>query len=64
MTHRTFPGVLPPAVTPCRDDLVHEDGDGSERTRAPRLPLGGEERKRILSVIRKGISTRPDTSKR
>ncbi|MFO0906981.1 MAG: dihydrodipicolinate synthase family protein [Isosphaeraceae bacterium] len=36
-----------------------ECGLGSELTRAPRLPLEGEERERILAIIRKGIATRP-----
>lgn len=38
---------------------VQECGYGSEKTRAPRLPLVGEERERIRAVIRKGIATRP-----
>lgn len=33
---------------------------GSEYVRAPRLPLIGEERERVLDIIQKGISTRPD----
>jgi 4-hydroxy-tetrahydrodipicolinate synthase len=37
-----------------------ECGIGSEMVRAPRLPLVGEERERILAVIRAGIATRPD----
>jgi dihydrodipicolinate synthase/N-acetylneuraminate lyase len=36
-----------------------ECGLGSETVRAPRLPLDGEERARILKVIRQGIATRP-----
>jgi len=36
-----------------------ETGIGSENVRAPRLPLEGEERDRILSAIREGIRTRP-----
>ncbi len=36
-----------------------EEGIGSEHVRAPRLPLIGEERERILNVIRDGIKTRP-----
>lgn len=32
---------------------------GSEMVRAPRLPLIGEERERILAIIRHGIRTRP-----
>jgi 1-pyrroline-4-hydroxy-2-carboxylate deaminase len=38
---------------------VQECGLGSELTRPPRLPLIGEERERILKIIRDGISTRP-----
>lgn len=38
---------------------VQECGYGSEKTRAPRLPLVGEERERILQIIREGIKTRP-----
>jgi len=36
-----------------------EVGLGSEQVRAPRLPLEGEERERILAIIRYGIATRP-----
>ncbi len=36
-----------------------ECGFGSERVRAPRLPLVGEERERVLGIIRQGIATRP-----
>ena len=32
---------------------------GTEHVRAPRLPLIGEERERVLKVIRDGIATRP-----
>ncbi len=38
---------------------VQECGYGSERTRAPRLALAGEERERVLAIIRRGIATRP-----
>ena len=38
---------------------VAEVGWGAETVRAPRLPLEGEERKRVLAVIRKGIAERP-----
>lgn len=38
---------------------VQECGMGSEMVRAPRLPLEGEERERILKIIRTGIETRP-----
>ena len=41
---------------------VQECGYGSERVRAPRLPLIGEERERILAIIRRGIATRPKIS--
>lgn len=40
-----------------------ECGFGTELTRAPRLPLVGEERERILKLIRKGIAERPVASK-
>jgi 4-hydroxy-tetrahydrodipicolinate synthase len=36
-----------------------EAGIGSENVRAPRLTLVGEERERVLGVIRNGISKRP-----
>lgn len=36
-----------------------EAGIGSEHVRAPRLPLTGEERERVLKIIREGIKTRP-----
>ncbi|AUC16143.1 dihydrodipicolinate synthase family protein [Tenacibaculum sp. SZ-18] len=32
---------------------------GTENVRAPRLPLVGEERKRVLSIIEKGLQNRP-----
>lgn len=38
---------------------VQEAGLGSEWVREPRLPLAGEERERILGIIRKGIANRP-----
>jgi 4-hydroxy-tetrahydrodipicolinate synthase len=38
---------------------VAECGLGSEMVRAPRLPLEGDERERVLAVIRHGIATRP-----
>jgi len=38
---------------------VQECGYGSELTRAPRLPLVGEERERILAIIRTAIKNRP-----
>lgn len=36
-----------------------EEGIGSERVRGPRLTLVGEERDRILKIIRDGIKSRP-----
>lgn len=36
-----------------------ECGRGSERVRAPRLPLTGAERESVLGIIRRGIATRP-----
>lgn len=36
-----------------------QTGIGTEHVRAPRLPLEGEERERILKVINDGIATRP-----
>ncbi|MBK7926843.1 MAG: dihydrodipicolinate synthase family protein [Bryobacterales bacterium] len=36
-----------------------ETGLGSETTRAPRLPLVGEEREQILAIIRKALAARP-----
>ena len=36
-----------------------QTGIGSEQVRAPRLPLAGAERERVLSIINKGIETRP-----
>jgi 1-pyrroline-4-hydroxy-2-carboxylate deaminase len=41
---------------------VHECGLGSEVVRTPRLPLAGQERERILAIIRKGIASRPKLS--
>lgn len=39
-----------------------EVGIGSEHVRAPRLPLIGEERERVLKIIREGIASRPKLS--
>lgn len=36
-----------------------EVGIGSEQVRPPRLPLIGEERRRVLSIIREGLANRP-----
>ena len=38
---------------------VQEMGMGAEWVRSPRLPLIGDERERILKIIRKGVETRP-----
>jgi 4-hydroxy-tetrahydrodipicolinate synthase len=42
---------------------VQECGLGKEWVRAPRLPLNGEERKRILKIIHDGIAKRPKIPK-
>jgi 4-hydroxy-tetrahydrodipicolinate synthase len=38
---------------------IQEVGLGSEHVRLPRLPLSGEERERVLSIIHTGIENRP-----
>src|SRR5205814_663652 len=38
---------------------VQEAGLGKEWVRAPRLPLSGEERLRVLKIIREGLEKRP-----
>jgi 1-pyrroline-4-hydroxy-2-carboxylate deaminase len=38
---------------------VQEAGLGKEWVRAPRLPIAGEERERVMGVIRDGIAKRP-----
>jgi 1-pyrroline-4-hydroxy-2-carboxylate deaminase len=38
---------------------VQEAGLGAEWVREPRLPLAGEERERVLAIIRHGMSMRP-----
>jgi 4-hydroxy-tetrahydrodipicolinate synthase len=38
---------------------IQECGLGSEWVRAPRLPLAGAERERVLGIIRKGLAERP-----
>ncbi len=43
---------------------VQECGLGAEWTRAPRLPLTGAERKRVLKVIHDGIANRPRLPKK
>ena len=35
-------------------------GLGSEHVRKPRMPLMGEERERVLSVIKEGLAKRPE----
>mgnify|MGYP000232564790 FL=1 len=34
-------------------------GIGTENVREPRLPLVGEERKRVLDILNEGLKTRP-----
>ncbi|MBI3874662.1 MAG: dihydrodipicolinate synthase family protein [Verrucomicrobia bacterium] len=43
---------------------IQECGLGAEWVRAPRLPLAGEERQRVLKLIRDGIKNRPKLPKR
>ena len=43
---------------------VQECGLGAEWTRAPRLTLVGEERRRILKIIHDGMSSRPKLARR
>jgi 4-hydroxy-tetrahydrodipicolinate synthase len=43
---------------------IQECGLGSEWVRAPRLPLIGAEREKILAIIRHGLETRPEIPKR
>jgi 4-hydroxy-tetrahydrodipicolinate synthase len=43
---------------------AQEAGLGSEWVRAPRLPIAGEERKRVLKIIRDGIKSRPKLARR
>jgi 4-hydroxy-tetrahydrodipicolinate synthase len=38
---------------------VQEVGLGAEWVREPRLPLVGEERERVLAIVRRGMATRP-----
>lgn len=58
---------LPLLRLDCRPDFVQqiklvqqEVGFGSERVRAPRLPLAGEVRERSLALIRERLATRPE----
>jgi len=48
----------------CIKLAVQECGLGAEWVRAPRLPLSGKERERILKTIRTGIARRPKLPKR
>ena len=41
---------------------MQETGLGTELTRAPRLPIVGQEREEILAIIRQAIATRPSLS--
>ena len=52
----TFPKLVQYIKLGCQ-----ECGYGTETVRAPRLPLAGEERERVLAIIRRGIETRPAT---
>ena len=48
-----------PHFVQCIKLAEQETGLGAEWVRAPRLPLAGAERARVLDVIRRGIATRP-----
>lgn len=48
-----------PKFVQCIKLAVQEAGLGTEWVRAPRLPLAGAERARVLDVIRRGIAARP-----
>jgi len=39
--------------------MTQEAGLGAEWVREPRLPLTGEERERVLAVVRRGLESRP-----
>lgn len=41
---------------------IQEVGLGSEFVRSPRLPLAGQERARVLAVIRRALETRPSAN--
>lgn len=61
--HRWFLPILELDIHPKLVQYIKlaeaETGIGSENVRAPRLTLKGEERERVLSIIRNGIKTRP-----
>ncbi len=50
---------LLPKLVQCIKLAEQEEGIGSETVRAPRLTLIGEERERVLKIIRDGIKARP-----
>lgn len=50
-----------PKLVQCIKLASAEAGHGTELTRPPRLPLEGEERARILKIIRTALATRPKT---
>lgn len=49
-----------PTLVQCIKLAMAEVGHGSERCRAPRLPLEGAQRDRVLKIIRSAVATRPD----
>lgn len=61
--HRWFLPILELDIHPKLVQYIKlaeaEAGLGTEYVRAPRLTLIGEERERVLAIIRKGIATRP-----
>lgn len=53
-----------PKLVQCIKLAMAETGRGTERTRMPRRPLEGEERERVLTIIRRALRTRPANGKR
>jgi 4-hydroxy-tetrahydrodipicolinate synthase len=52
-----------PKLVQCIKLAMAERDFGPETVRAPRLPLAGEERERVLGIIRRAIATRPSISR-
>jgi len=53
-----------PTLVQCIKLADAEVGVGSEHVRAPRRPLEGAERERVLQIIRTAIATRPQAAQR
>ncbi|MFB9886858.1 dihydrodipicolinate synthase family protein [Balneatrix alpica] len=52
-----------PTLVQCIKLAEQVCGRGSEVTRAPRLPLSGSERSRVISLVEQSLATRPDLAK-